>query len=116
MKSKEWFGLIAIAVMILFSIVFEVINYTHVTTVKGEVIDKYTKRSNDHDKFYIVVKQDDSSEKVIVNKDSVFMMKFDSADVQAQVKNGEKYEFKLRGYRVPVLSMFPNVDTFENRK
>ncbi|WP_176548458.1 hypothetical protein [Bacillus toyonensis] len=56
MKSKEWFGLIAVAVIILFSIVFEVINYTHVTTVKGEVIDKYTKRSNNHDKFYIVVK------------------------------------------------------------
>ena len=44
------------------------------------------------------------------------MMKFDSADVQAKVNNGEKYEFKLRGYRVPVLSMFPNVDTVENRK
>lgn len=110
MKSKEWFGLIAIAVLILFSIVFEVINYMHVTAVKGEVID------NDQDKFYIVVKQDDSSEKVIVNKDSVFMMKFDSADVQAKVNKGEKYEFKLRGYRVPVLSMFPNVDTVENRK
>ncbi|PGX99894.1 hypothetical protein COE15_14555 [Bacillus cereus] len=116
MNSKEFFSLIAIAVIILFSIVFEVINYTHVTTVKGEVVDKYTKRSNDHDRFYIVVKQKDGSEKVIVNKDSLFMMKYDSADIQAKVHNGEQYEFKLRGYRFPVLSMFPNVDTAENRK
>ncbi|WP_255287033.1 hypothetical protein [Bacillus toyonensis] len=44
------------------------------------------------------------------------MMKFDSTDVQAKVNKGGKYEFKLRGYRVPVLSVFPNVDTAENRK
>lgn len=38
------------------------------------------------------------------------MMKFNSADIQAEIKKGEKYNFTLRGYRIPFLSLFPNID------
>ncbi|WP_180230447.1 hypothetical protein [Bacillus cereus] len=48
---------------------------------------------------------------LFTNEDSIFMWKFDSAEVQAKVHQGESYEFKLRGYRVPFLSAFPNVDS-----
>lgn len=111
MNLEEKFYTILLAVVLLFSLIIGVTNYFHVTNVKGEVTDKYTKRSGDHDKFYVVVKQDDGTEKVIVNKDSIFMLKFDSADTQAKIHEGKSYEFKLRGYRFPALSWFPNVDT-----
>ncbi|KXY51082.1 hypothetical protein AT268_31765 [Bacillus cereus] len=107
---KSWM-LIGFVFLMLLAIVGEIVNYTHITTVKGEVIEKYSKRQEEVDKFYIVVKQNNDSEKVIVNEDSLLMFKFDSADVQAKIHQGEEYEFKLRGYRVPILSLFPNVDT-----
>lgn len=107
---KSWMS-IGFVVLIVLAIVGEMLNYTHITTVKGEVIEKYSKRQEEVDKFYIVVKQKNNSETVIVNEDSLLMFKFDSADVQAKIHQGEEYEFKLRGYRIPILSLFPNVDT-----
>ncbi|MBE7114496.1 DUF1523 family protein [Bacillus paranthracis] len=100
-----------IAVLIPLMVVGEVINYTHVTTVKGQVVDKYTKwdKEQEKDDFFIVVKKGNGVEQVVQNSDSVLMFKFDSADVQAAVHKGKDYEFKLRGYRIPVLSLFPNV-------
>lgn len=113
---KSWMS-IGFVVLIVLAIVGEIVNYTHITTVKGEVTEKYSKRQEEVDKFYIVVKQKNNSETVIVNEDSLLMFKFDSADVQAKIHQGEKYEFKLRGYRIPILSLFPNVDTVvENNK
>ncbi|MFB5568655.1 DUF1523 family protein [Bacillus cereus] len=107
-------GFIALAfipLLLLGGIIYEVAAYNHVTTVKGEVVDKYTKRGSESDKFYIVVREEDGTEKVLKNEDSLFMWKFDSAEVQAKVHKGESYEIKLRGYRVPFLSAFPNVDS-----
>ncbi|HGO9416684.1 TPA: DUF1523 family protein [Bacillus cereus] len=69
------------------------------------------KYGGESDKFYIVVREKDGTENVLTNEDSLFMWKFDSAEVQAKVHKGESYEFKLRGYRVPFLSAFPNVDS-----
>ncbi|MEM5635369.1 hypothetical protein AAHH71_30610 [Bacillus toyonensis] len=44
------------------------------------------------------------------------MMKFNSADIQAEIKKGEKYNFTLRGYRIPFLSLFPNIDNAKKLK
>lgn len=44
-----------------------------------EVVDKYTKRGSESDKFYIVVREEDGTENVLTNEDSIFMWKFDSA-------------------------------------
>lgn len=87
-----------------------IINYIHVTNIEGTVTDKYSKKGGKRDKFYVVVQQNDDTEKVITNTDSILMMKFNSADIQAEIKKGEKYNFTLRGYRVPFLSLFPNID------
>ena len=109
---RNWvFKLVIVLIPLL--LVAEVVNYTHVTTVKGQVVDKYTKwdKEQEKDDFFIVVKQDNDVETVVRNSDSLLMFKFDSADVQAGTHTGKEYEFKLRGYRIPVLSLFPNVDT-----
>ncbi|AKR33887.1 MULTISPECIES: hypothetical protein [Bacillus] len=41
------------------------------------------------------------------------MMKFHSVNLQANIKEGKNYDFTLRGYRVPILSWFPNLDGAE---
>ncbi|MFV1457364.1 hypothetical protein [Bacillus mycoides] len=109
---RNWvFKLVIVLIPLLLGA--EIVNYTHVTTVKGQVEDTYTKwdKEQEQDNFFIVIKKDNGVEQVIQNSDSVLMFKFDSADVQAVVHKGKGYEFKLRGYRIPVLSLFPNVDT-----
>lgn len=41
--------------------------------------------------------------------DSLLDVRFNSADVYASLQEGKRYEFNTRGWRVPALSMFPNI-------
>lgn len=41
--------------------------------------------------------------------DSFFDGNFNSADLYSQVKVGETYDFTTRGFRIPFLSVFPNI-------
>lgn len=51
---------------------------------------------NKEDKFYIVL----DNKQVIENSDLLFKKKFDSADIQARLKVGDKVEVKTIGYRI----------------
>lgn len=75
----------------------------------GIVTDKYTKRMSDTDKFFIVIEEENGTSRVLENTDSLFVGKYDSADVQAQVRKGKKYEIETFGIRSQVMSMYPNV-------
>ncbi|KXI83369.1 hypothetical protein ACS52_01015 [Bacillus cereus] len=109
-ENRGKIGFILFLVIVPSLLIASIINYIHVTSIEGTVIDKYSKKGGKSDKFYIVVQQNDDTEKVITNTDGILMMKFNSADIQAEIKKGEKYNFILRGYRVPFLSLFPNID------
>lgn len=71
--------------------------------------DKYNKRSDESDNFYIVL----DNKTVIENKDLVFKGYFDSADKQAQLKVGDKVKVKTIGYRIPILSTYPKLYEIE---
>lgn len=43
--------------------------------------------------------------------DSVFMMRWNSSDVYSSIKEGKTYDFTTRGYRIGLMSKFPNIDT-----
>ncbi|MGK8833773.1 DUF1523 family protein [Bacillus cereus group sp. BfR-BA-01422] len=111
--DKGKLGIILFLIIVPILIITAVVNYIHVTHLEGTVTDKYSKRHGKQDKFYIVVEQKNGTEKVISNEDSLLMMKFNSADLQANIKEGKNYDFTLRGYRVPILSWFPNLDGAE---
>lgn len=98
---------LVLIVVIIFAglIALPIVQYNHKETFNGEITDKYNKRDGDSDKFYIVL--DDN--KVIENSDLLFKGKFDSADVQAKLKVGDKVEVKTVGYRVHFLSMYPTM-------
>lgn len=90
-------GLIALPVVVT------VIQYKNEEVYEGVVTDKYNKRSGDSDKFYVVLDDD----KVIQNKDLLFKKKFNSADIQASIKKGDKIKVKTIGYRVHFFDMYP---------
>lgn len=81
--------------------------------VRGVVTDKYVKRTDDEDVFYIVVEDDQDKTHVLQNDDVLIAGKFDSADVQARVKIGERYRFETIGVRVPFMSMYPHITKFQ---
>lgn len=45
--------------------------------------------------------------------DNVFKGQFDSADVYGQLEEGKRYDITSVGYRIPVISAFPNMIDFK---
>ena len=104
--DKIFAGIIAFLILVgVGSIVLQILQYNHKETFNGEITEKYNKRDGDSDKFFIVL--DDN--KVIENSDILFKGKFNSADIQAKLKVGDKVEVKTIGYRVHLLSMYPTM-------
>lgn len=81
--------------------------------IRGVVVDKYTKRDSEGDKFYVVIEDVDGKEFVFENTDSLIHGKFRSADMQAKLKVGQWYDFDTWGYRSGVFNMFPNITEAE---
>lgn len=104
--DKIFAGIIAFLILVGVGLtVLPILQYNHKETFNGEITEKYNKRDGDSDKFFIVL--DDN--KVIENSDLLFKGKFNSADIQAKLKVGDKVEVKTIGYRVHLLSMYPTM-------
>ncbi len=75
------------------------------------VTDKDVKRgSGDSPDVYRVYTEDAAGNvEVFVNKDQFWQWKFDSADVQAQLKEGHTYEAEVNGIRWGFGSWFRNI-------
>lgn len=99
---RSLFGIFALLLVITLSI-YTVASYQHKETHQGTITDKYNKRQDKEDKFYIVL----DNKQVIENSDLLFKKKFDSADIQARLKVGDKIEVKTIGYRIHFLNLYP---------
>jgi hypothetical protein len=75
----------------------------------------YIKKTNSDgpDKFFVVVKKENGEQEVFQNTDSLTLAKFNSADINARLKPGEKIKLKVVGFRSPFLSIFRNVVEIE---
>lgn len=104
MKQLGCIGLIVIIAIALF-VTPIIVQYNHKQEFTGEITDKYNKRDGDSDKFYVVL--DDKT--IVQNSDLLFKGRFNSADVQAQLKVGDKVKIKTIGYRIQILSMYPQM-------
>ena len=99
-------------VMLLIVIVFTVdlfLDYRAPETIQGLVTNSYVKRYGEEDYFHIVVQHTDGQEEVFQNRDALLLFKFNSADLQAKIEIGERYEFKVRGTRWRFVSKFRNI-------
>ncbi|EOB8526426.1 hypothetical protein ACIXRP_000545 [Staphylococcus aureus] len=113
LKNMGWFDIFTVGILSLFGItalllvitlpIYTVASYQHKETHQGTITDKYNKRQDKEDKFYIVL----DNKQVIENSDLFFKGKFDSADMQARLKVGDKVEVKTIGYRIHFLNLYP---------
>ncbi|EOD3919713.1 TPA: hypothetical protein PIX32_001832 [Staphylococcus aureus] len=113
LKNMDWFDIFTVGILSLFGIfalllvitlpIYTVASYQHKELHQGTITDKYNKRQDKEDKFYIVL----DNKQVIENSDLLFKKKFDSADMQARLKIGDKVEVKTIGYRIHFLNLYP---------
>ncbi|HDP4349069.1 TPA: hypothetical protein ACF5MN_001415 [Staphylococcus aureus] len=113
LKNMDWFDIFIAGILRLFGVIalmlvvispiYTVASYQHKEVHQGSITDKYNKRQDKEDKFYIVL----DNKQVIENSDLLFKKKFDSADIQARLKVGDKVEVKTIGYRIHFLNLYP---------
>ncbi|AKU42985.1 TPA: hypothetical protein ACG3ND_000605 [Staphylococcus aureus] len=103
LMNKNMFFVLVVIILVIVPAIYTVASYQHKETHQGTITDKYNKRQDKEDKFYIVL----DNKQVIENSDLLFKKKFDSADIQARLKVGDKVEVKTIGYRIHFLNLYP---------
>ncbi|HDF0767943.1 hypothetical protein [Staphylococcus aureus] len=113
LKNMDWFDIFIAGILRLFGVIalmlvvispiYTVASYQHKEVHQGTITDKYNKRQDKEDKFYIVL----DDKQVIENSDLLFKKKFDSADIQARLKVGDKVKVNTIGYRIHFLNLYP---------
>lgn len=73
------------------------------------VSDKYIKRSGETD-IYLVVDENKNTYKIT---DLFFKFKFNSTDIYNELEIGKTYKVKISGFRIKVLSEYPNINKVE---
>ena len=97
-------GLILIIYLII-SIIWSLNSHTYILTVTDK--DRINKSNTS---YYLVYGDDDDGNTVVLkNKDSLWRWKWNSSDIQGQLKEGKTYEITVTGYRVPIFSQYENI-------
>lgn len=76
---------------------------------RGVVENLYVKRTGDRDEFYVVLRPASGEPAVFRIADSVWNLRFDSADLFARLRVGDAVTLRTVGYRSHYLSWYPNV-------
>ena len=115
MKNKGCLELIILVIVIVAIVLFSWVTnfndteYVVTVTEKERVIDGDCSR-------YLVFTEDEQGEVIVFeNTDNILRGKFDSSNMQGEIKEGETYVFTVVGYRVPFLSMYQNIIEVEAR-
>lgn len=87
---------------------------TYIVTVtdKERVVSDNGKRL---DSYYLVfTERQDKSIRVFSNQDSLIEWKFNSSDIQGQLKVGNTYKIRVYGWRFELFSMYENIVEVED--
>ena len=117
-KSSKVKFIAVLVVVLLVAVLSEVIfsfndtEYTVTITDK----DRITESSKDSDgnsntsSKYLVFADDENGNSIVFeNTDCFIRWKFNSSNVQGQLKEGHTYKITVIGYRVPFLSWYQNI-------
>jgi hypothetical protein len=120
--SKSWseviLPLFLVGILLIVCLPLSWAYETQTTNIEiGTVTNQYIKRNGwgrtAKDTFFVVIQKNDGEKEVFENSDSLFQWKWNSSDFQQELEIGKTYTFKVYGYRVPFLSWFRNIYSFE---
>lgn len=101
-------SIIGFVILALLIVGVNIAVYQNTNTYEITVTDKETKKDGETSKYLIFAEVDGES-KVFKNTDALFAGKFNSSDLQGELKVGERYEVKTIGFRIPILSSYENI-------
>ena len=110
-KSIGFGGWMVITAVILVLAGFLMPAFIHLDreTYTVTVTEKTVKRYDGEDKFLVFAKTEDGKVMVFENTDTWLELKFNSSDIQAKLEAGKRYKVRVYGWRIPFLSMYPNI-------
>jgi len=112
MRTSVKIILILVAVMIIGSIFLSIAGYQNKQTIKTKVTDKERITQNSGDKinsFYVIYTEAGTFKL----EDDMFYGNFNSSDWYGQIHRDSTYTFETVGYRVGILSSYPNIVYFK---
>ena len=116
-NTKTFFVAIMIAVILVLSIGYEAIFSFNDTEYKITVTDKeriYEGSGDTSSSKYLVFGDDDNGNSLVFeNTDCFIRGKWNSSNIQGQLKEGNTYKVTVVGYRFPFLSMYQNIIKIE---
>ena len=119
-NTKTFFVAIMIAVILVLSIGYEAIFSFNDTEYKITVTDKeriYEGSGDTSSSKYLVFGDDDNGNSLVFeNTDCFIRSKWNSSNIQGQLKEGNTYKVTVVGYRVSFFSMYQNIIKIEEVK
>ena len=101
--------IILAALIVIGSIIAGVSLYTHTSEYTITITDKERVYQSEESKYLVFGEDANGSSLVFENTDSLFYGKWNSSNIQGQLKEGNTYTIKVYGYRIPILSMYENI-------
>ena len=106
---------IIITIFVFFTVIgifaatsFNDTEYTVTVTDKERVVGNASS-------YYLIFTEDQNGEVLVFeNTDNIFRGKFDSSNIQGELKIGSTYNITVVGYRIPFLSMYQNIIEIEH--
>ena len=96
-------------IVIVAAIVTPLNKIVHKKEITITVTDKGIKNQEGFGKYLIYGKDEESKPVVVEITDSLFMLRFDSSDLYANIEIGKTYRCITRGYRIKIFSIYPNL-------
>ena len=119
-NTKTFFVAIMIVVILVLSIGYEAIFSFNDTEYTITVTDKeriYEGSGDTSSSKYLVFGDDDNGNSLVFeNTDCFIRGKWNSSNIQGQLKEGNTYKITVVGYRVPFFSMYQNIIKIEDIK
>jgi hypothetical protein len=112
MKTSFHLIFTAVIIMMVGSIVFFIGGYQNKQSIKTKVIDKeriMQKHGNNIESFYLVYTEAGTFKL----EDDLFYGNFNSSDWYGQIRKDSTYTFETVGYRIGIMSSYPNIVNFK---
>lgn len=102
------FALLLILLVVI-NVAFSFNNHTYIATVtdKQRII---TGNKDSQISYYLVfVDKENGTNSEFKNEDNFLRFKFNSSDIEGELKVGKTYKFTVVGYRIPIFSEYENI-------
>jgi hypothetical protein len=113
MRKSYFVEFVIIIVILAIAVTVSVFTSFNDTEYIVTVTDKERVVSGESSSYLVFTEDEQGNVMVFENTDNLLRGKFDSSNIQGQLKVGNTYKVVVVGYRVPFLSMYQNIIEIE---